>query len=138
MAAQQNDRPTGAQQNDRPTIIQIELQADGLKISWGPKIIRCGIFNESMKDNPQDVVIKEWLLYVGSLVNPQKPDQGSNEIFGENVGTKTEMKIPKDKLPRHKATIVAQVIGGFDSRDMENKPFTEGVYSDIKTQTFVP
>jgi hypothetical protein len=71
-------------------------------------------------------------------VNPTKPEQGSTEIFSGNVGTKTEMMIPKDKLPQHNATIVAQVIGGFDSRDMEDKQFTEGVYSDIKTQTFVP
>ena len=91
-----------------------------------------------MKDNPEEVVIKEWWLYVGSLVNPQKPDQGSIEIFSGNVGTKTDMMIPKDKLPTHKATIVAQVIGGFDSRDMNNVKFTEGVYSDFKTQPFVP
>jgi hypothetical protein len=137
MEAQPHLRPAGAHQNDRP-IVQIEINAQGLHAQWGPESIACGIFNEGMKDNPEVVPIKKWLVYVGSLVNPQNPEHGSTEIFSDNVGTKTEINIPKDKLPHHKATIVVQVIGGFDSRDILDEPFTEGVYSDLTTLTFVP
>jgi len=121
------------QQNDRPKI-QIELQADGLKVSWGPKKGPWGIFREDMKNKPVDVEVKEWWLYVGGLVNQQNPDQGSSdEIFSQSVGTKTEMMIQLDNDPKfHKyKAVVAQVLGGFDSEKIDGEQFEEGIYSDV-------
>lgn len=121
------------QQNDRPKIHQLELQADGLKIRWGPKKGPWGIYREDMQNKPVDVEIKEWRLYVGGLVNQQKSELESDEIFSQSVGTKTEMIIQLDNNPgfRKYKTVVAQVIGIFDSEDIAGKPFEEGIYSDV-------
>jgi hypothetical protein len=125
----------GVEQNDRPKV-QLELQTNGqVKASWGPKTLHCGIFREDMKDNPTEVQIKEWWLYVGTVVNKKDPLHGSKPIFQESVGTKNEMMISKELLGQHKR-IVAQVLGGFESETIsgekviEGKPFIEGIYSD--------
>lgn len=115
------------QQNDRPKI-QLELQADGLKISWGPPKGLWGIFNKGTK--PVEVEIKEWWLFVGTLVSQQKPDHGSKDIFSKSVDTMTEMMIPRDLLPQQKV-VVAQVLGSFDSQKMNGERFVEGIYSNV-------
>lgn len=119
------------QQNDRPKI-QLELQADGLKVSWGPKKGPWGIFREDMKNKPVDVEVKEWRLYVGGLVSQQKTDQ-ADEIFSQSVGTKTEMMIQLDNDPKfHKyKAVIAQVLGRFDSEDIDGNRFEEGIYTDV-------
>ncbi|WP_455377296.1 hypothetical protein [Petrachloros mirabilis] len=113
---------------DRPDI-SIELQGDGIKVSWGPQRGPWGIYKKNV--DPVDVDIKEWLLYVGYLVNSLKPELGSHEIYGKSVGTKTELLIPKDQLPQGKKTAVAQVLGVFDSRKEDGTDYEEGIYSDM-------
>jgi hypothetical protein len=82
---------------DRPEI-KLDLQTDGLRVSWGPRKGPWGIFNEGMKDNPAEVEIKEWWLYVGEKSGNEK----GKEIFNKSVGTKTEMMFQINQLPQHK------------------------------------
>ncbi len=110
-----------------PPRVQLELLTDGLKVTWGPKRGCWGVLNDDPNVDPVEVEIKEWRLYVSE--KPPGIGAKSKEIFSEPVGTKTEIII-KDKVPTHKATIVAQVLGGFKSIDLEGKEFMEGIYSE--------
>jgi hypothetical protein len=108
-----------------PPRVQLELQADGLRISWGPQTGLWGVFKEDA--DPVEVEIKKWHLYVSE--KPPGYGAKSKEIFSEPVGTKTEIIIPRDKLPQHKV-VIAQVLGGFKSIDLKGKEFMEGIYSE--------
>ena len=111
-----------------PPRVQLELQADGLRISWGPKMGHWGVFEEDAKAKPVKVEIKEWQLYVSE----KPPGDGAKSkeiIFCKTVGTMTEIIIPRDALPQHKV-VIAQVLGGFKSKDLEGKEFMEGIYSE--------
>jgi hypothetical protein len=118
-------------QKDRPQVEFIFDPDGGLRLRWGPSAGPWGIFTEGAK--PQTVDIDKWWLYVGEMVNPLKPDHGSKAISkdynGRDMGTSTEITIPKALLPQKK-TVVVQVLGRFDSKDVKGKPFKEGIYSD--------
>jgi hypothetical protein len=108
-----------------PPRVQLELQADGLRIRWGPQKGRWGVFKEDA--DPVEVEIKEWHLYVSE--KPPGYGAKSKGIISKTVGTKTEIIIPRDDLHQHKV-VIAQVLGGFKSKDLEGEEFMEGIYSE--------
>lgn len=121
-------------QNDRPKI-ELSLNADGLRVTWGPKEGPWGIYKENV--DPVEVNVKEWWLFVGTKANhgqSDQPDETSKwEIVSKSIGTLTEMTIPRNRLPINKQ-VIAQVIGYFDSQDEHGEPFKEGIYSDVALQ----
>ncbi|MDZ4853865.1 MAG: hypothetical protein SGJ26_03220 [Nitrospirota bacterium] len=117
---------------DRPNI-ELSLNSEGLKVTWGPIQGPWGIFNEVMVANPENVTITEWWLIVGTKAKLHQPDEDDEptrgEIVSQSVGAKTEMTIPRYLLPV-KQHIFAQVIGFFKSRTKTGDEFIEGIYSD--------
>jgi hypothetical protein len=119
------------QQNDSPQI-KLQLQADGLKATWGPSQGPWGIFAKNTA--PKNVTVKEWWLFVGTKPNPGQSDEASQcEIVSQSVGTQTEITIPRDLLPLNKQ-VQAQVVGFFDSQNEHGEPIVEGIYSDVTRQ----
>jgi len=119
------------EKKDRPDIT-LEVQDEKVKVSWGPQKGLWGIFREGA--DPVNVEIEEWVLYVGTSVHKLKPEQGtegSKPIFADNVGKKGEMTIPINKPSLNKKTVVAQVIGIFESKNENGEKFKEGIYSDV-------
>jgi hypothetical protein len=115
---------------DRPRV-QLELQPDGLRVTWGPKSGLWGIFREDMIDHPVEVEIKQWLLFVYEKLG-QNPDQDLDHvkpIFNKSVGTQTAMMFPSSQLPKNK-TVAVQVFGIFYSERINGDPYLEGIYSD--------
>jgi hypothetical protein len=118
-------------QKDRPKVDFIIDPDGGLRLSWGPSTGPWGIYTEGAE--PENVTIDKWWLYVGEMLNPLKPEHGSKPISkdynGIDMGTSTEIKVPRSLLPQKK-TVVVQVLGRFDSKDKGGKSFKEGIYSD--------
>lgn len=110
-----------------PPRVQLELQADGsLRISWGPQRAYWGVFTKDA--DPVEVEIKEWQLYLSE----KPPGDGAKSkefLFIKTVGTKTKITIHRDDLPQHKV-VIAQVLGGFKSKDLKGEEFMEGIYSE--------
>lgn len=123
--------------NDRPKV-ELSLNADGLRVTWGPKDGPWGIFRENMNVAPANVNVKEWWLIVGTKAKLEQPDKEEGEptrgeIVSQSVGTTTEMTIPRHLLPV-KQQVLAQVIGFFDSQNEVGTPIVEGIYSDVARQ----
>jgi hypothetical protein len=118
------------QSDDKPQI-KLELQADGLRASWGPAFGPWGIFKEGSP--PVKVEIKRWYLMVGKPMNPNKPDDEKSdwEMFSGYVGTAQEKFFPLTEKPK---LVLAQVIGFFDSQNENGEPFEEGIYSNVARQ----
>ena len=120
---------------DRPWI-ELVLNTDGLKATWGPNEGPWGIFKDAQISAPQQVNIKEWWLSVGTkakLDQPEDKDEPSHwEIFHHSMGAKNEMTIPWDTPLPLKQKVLARVIGYFDSKGTNDEPFTEGIFSDVE------
>ena len=120
-----------SEQEDRPKVEFIIDPDGGLRLRWGPSSGLWGIYTEGAK--PEIVTIDKWWLYVGEMLNPLKPEHGSkavsNDYNGIDMGTSTEIRIPKAVLPQKK-TVVVQVLGRFNSKDQDGKAFKEGIYSN--------
>ena len=108
-----------------PPRLQLEMQADGLRITWGPQKGRWGVFSKDAE--PVPVEIFEW--HLSASETPPGHAAKPKEIKIEPVGAKTETKIPKDKLPK-KGVVTVQLIGVFKSKDLKGEVFDEGIYAE--------
>src|SRR5262245_45768499 len=81
-----------AAQSDRPKIEFIFDPDGGLSLHWGPSSGPWGIYTDGAQ--PQLVDINKWWLYVGQMINPVRPEQGSKAISkgynGRDMGTTRE------------------------------------------------
>ena len=122
------------QKHERPEITLKQNQDGSLLAAWGPEAGPWGIFKKAAA--PQKVQIKEWWLFVGTLSNHGQPDadEGSQwEIVSRSVGTNDSMVIPRHLLPTNHQ-VLAQVIGYFDSKNENEEPIVEGIYSNVARQ----
>ena len=109
-----------------PPHVDLKLEADGLRIMWKPRSGRWGVFKEDTE--PVEVEISKWHLAVSE--KPVAHAAKSKPIPTDPVdGTKTEMKIAKDKLPK-KGIVTVQLIGVFKSKDVNGEVFDEGIYAE--------
>lgn len=122
---------------DRPWV-ELDLNADGLKITWGPNQGPWGIFKDEHRESPQQVTITEWWLSVGTKTKTNQDDEKDEpshwEIFNYSVGTKNELTIPWDHPLPLKQKVLARVIGRFESEGISGAPIEggEGIYSDVE------